>query len=237
MSNINWDVTVRFDPNDLQASASGLAQHGIKIPSYGNYGGPNYSDGVEGGTTPEFGSPDYLAHPPKDALDQLFYTHDLVYQHFQDGTATAADIFQADVNLVLGILQLPQTAPTLFDDPEARLYAGLAELTIASKILLTEADGFQTLPPDEQPIIEFLIGVTAPQDAIQNFELGLAETPGAEARSLNGAFHVFEAHSAQLLVQAMASFGSPGASESSNIPSPLVSETSQQPLLTIPQPA
>jgi hypothetical protein len=132
------------------------------------------------------------------------------------------------------ILQLPQT---VFDDPEARLYAGLAELTIASKILLTEADGFQTLPPDEQPIIEFLIGVTAPQDAIQNFELGLAETPGAEARSLNGAFHVFEAHSAQLLVQAMASFGSPGASESSNIPSPLVSETSQQPLLTIPQPA
>src|SRR6185503_5539180 len=106
--NINWDVTVRFDPNDLQASASALAQHGIKIPSYGNYGGANYTDGVEGGTTPEFGSPDYLANPPKDALDQLFYMHDLVYQHFQDGTATAADIFQADVNLVLGILELPQ---------------------------------------------------------------------------------------------------------------------------------
>jgi hypothetical protein len=228
MSNISWDVTVRFDPNNLQASTSAIAQHGIKIPSYGNYGGPNYSAGVEGGTTPEFGSPDYLAHPPKDALDQLFYTHDLVYQHFQDGTATAADIFQADVKLVVGILELPST---LFDDPEARLYAGLAELNIVSKILLTETDDFQALPPDKQ----FLIGVTALQEAIQNFELGLAETPGAEARSLNGAFHVFEAHSAQLLGQAMASFGSPSASESSNIPSPNVSETSQQPLLTIPQ--
>src|SRR5262245_13473220 len=159
MSNINWDVTVRFDPNDLQASASGLAQHGIKIPSYGNYGGPNYTAGVEGGTTPEFGSSDYLAHPPKDALDQLFYAHDLVYQHFQNNTATAVDVFNADVGLVLGIMSLP---PTLFDDPELRLYAGLAELTIASKILLTEA-------PDPA-LQQFLIGATA--EAVQNLELG-----------------------------------------------------------------
>jgi hypothetical protein len=68
-------------------------------------------------------------------------------------------------------------------------------------------------------------------EAIANFELGLAETPGNEARSLNGAFHVFEA---QQLTQAMASFGAPSTPESSNI-SPQVSETSQQPLLTTPQ--
>src|SRR5262249_14925178 len=89
--------------------------------------------------------------------------------------------------LFCGIMKLPQQFPTLFDDPEARLYAGLAELTITSKILLTETTAFNGLPLD----VQFLIGVTAPQEAIQNFELGLAETPGAEARSLNGAFQVF----------------------------------------------
>jgi hypothetical protein len=41
---INWEVTTRFDPNSLEPST-----HGIPIPSYGNYGGPNYSAGVEGG--------------------------------------------------------------------------------------------------------------------------------------------------------------------------------------------
>ena len=78
------------------------------------------------------------------------------------------------MDLVLGIDALPQT---VFDDPEARLYAGLAELTIASKILLTETDDFHGLPLAEQ----FLIGVTALQEAIQNFELGLAR-PKAERR-------------------------------------------------------
>ena len=42
MSHINWEVTTRFDPNSLEPST-----HGIPIPSYGNYGGPNYSAGVE----------------------------------------------------------------------------------------------------------------------------------------------------------------------------------------------
>jgi hypothetical protein len=40
--------------------------------------------------------------------------------------------------------------------------------------------------------------LTAVQAAIPNFEIGLAETPGNEARSLNGAFHVFEARFDQL---------------------------------------
>jgi hypothetical protein len=74
---INWEVTTRFDPNSLEPST-----HGIPIPSYGNYGGPNYSAGVENGRTPETPNP-----PPLDALDALFYEHDLVYQHVQDGTA------------------------------------------------------------------------------------------------------------------------------------------------------
>jgi hypothetical protein len=61
---INWDVTIRFDPNSVLAST----QHGIPVPSYGNYGGPNYSAGDEGGRTPEFGTADYLAHPPQRTI-------------------------------------------------------------------------------------------------------------------------------------------------------------------------
>jgi hypothetical protein len=42
--------------------------------------------------------------------------------------------------------------------------------------------------------------IDATQAAIPNFETGLAETPGDEARSLNGAFHVFETHDADWLL-------------------------------------
>jgi hypothetical protein len=187
---INWDVTTRFDPNSVLPST-----HGIPIPSYGNYGGPNYSAGVEGGT------PSNPANPlPVDDLDTLFWQHDLV---LQNSAATPLDIFQADLNLVLGIHNLPQTD---FNDPETRLYAGLAELTIAEKILTTESS------LADASVKLFLAGVALPE-AISNFEQGLAETPGNEARSLNGAFHVFEAHAEQ----AMASLGSPSAVESSSV--------------------
>ena len=101
---INWEVTTRFDPNSLEPST-----HGIPIPSYGNYGGPNYSAGVENGRTPETPNP-----PPLDALDALFYEHDLVYQHVQDGTAPPTAIAQADVHLVEAMYGLTQTDPALF---------------------------------------------------------------------------------------------------------------------------
>src|SRR5262245_29882415 len=216
---INWDVTARFDPNSLVPST-----HGIPIPSYSNYGGPNYSAGVEGGTTPEPGSADFLAHPPKDPLDQLFYTHDLTYQHVKDGLVPPLDIpnviAQADVTLVKGLDALAKTNL----EPETLLYDAVATLSVGGKILTTELAYVD--PLDAAAVL------TAVQAAIPNFEIGLAETPGKEARSLHGALHVFEAHFAQL-VQAMASFGSPSAPESSNI-SPHVNETSQQ-LLTIPR--
>jgi hypothetical protein len=134
-----------------------------------------------------------------DALDTLFYNHDLI---LQDSTSTPQEIFQADMDLVLGIHNLPQTAPTLFNDPEARLYAGLAELTIAEKILTTESDL-------ADPSVKLFLAAVALPEAISNFGQGLAETPSNEARSLNGAFHVFEAHAEQ----AMASLGSPNVTD------------------------
>ena len=221
---INWDVTARFDPNSLVPST-----HGIPIPSYGNYGGPNYSAGVENGRTPEPGSPDYLAHPPKDALDSLFYDHDLVYQHIKDGLVAPLDIpdtiAQADVTLVEKMFALTQTHL----EPGTLLYDAVATLSVGGKILTTpsELTYLGAHPGDAIAVL------TAVQAAIPNFEIGLAETPGNEARSLHGAFQVFEAHFAQQLTQAMASFGAPSTPESSNI-SPQVSETSQQQLLTTP---
>jgi hypothetical protein len=199
---INWNVTTRFDPNSLEPST-----HGIPVPSYGNYGGPNYSAGVEGGTTPE--TPTNPA--PVDALDFLFWQHDLVYQHVKNGAAPPTAIAPADVHLVEGMYGLTQT-DFFNNNPEALLYDALGTLTIVGKILTTpeEFAYFQTLPPSEQ----YLVGVLAPQEAVQNFEIGLAETPGNEARSLHGAFQVFEAHFAENIAVA----GAFGSSINSNGP-------------------
>jgi hypothetical protein len=218
---INWGVTARFDPNSLVPST-----HGIPIPSYGNYGGPNYSAGVENGTTPEGPNP---IPAPVDSLDTLFWQHDLVYQHVKDGLVAPQDIptaiAQADVTLVEGVYALTKTNL----NPEALLYSAVATLSVGGKILTTPSElAYLGAHPLDAAAV-----VTAVQAAIPNFEVGLAETPGNEARSLSGAFQVFEAHFAQQLAQAVASFGSPSAPQSSNI-SPQVNETSQQ-LLTIPQ--
>lgn len=189
---INWDVTIRFDPSSVLPST----QHGIPVPSYGNYGGPNYSAGEEGGRTPEFGTADYLAHLPKDDLDQLFYAHDLVYQHLRDGTATPQQTFDADAKLLEGMYALTQSEHELFaNDPEALLYEGFATIGILGKIETTPGESeylHSTFPQSE----ELLLAAAA----IQNFETGLAETPGNESRSLHGALHVFEAHFGDLLL-------------------------------------
>jgi hypothetical protein len=189
--NINWDVTVRFDLNSVLPST----QHGIPVPSYGNYGGPNYSAGEEGGRTPEFATAEYFAHPPKDDLDQLFYAHDLVYQHLKDGTATPQQTFDADAKLLEGMYVLTQSEPALFaNDPEALLYEGFATIGILGKIETTPGERAylqSTLPQSE----ELLLAAAG----IQNLETGLAQTAGNESRSLHGALHVFETHFGDVL--------------------------------------
>src|SRR4051812_27927554 len=67
MADINWDKLDYFDLTPLQSTSSG-----IPIPTYGNFGGPGYSQGV------------FLVDPdpaqfdptPVDALDQQFMLHD-----------------------------------------------------------------------------------------------------------------------------------------------------------------
>ena len=67
-------------------------------------------------------------------------------------------------------------------DPEAGLYEGFATLGIVAQL----AAGPEISPSQDQILI-----AAATQEAIVNFEAGLAEVPG-EAKSLHGALHVFE---------------------------------------------
>ena len=95
---INWEARSYFDFNSLDP----FATHGIPLPTYGNYGGPNYSAGEVGGKiTGTSADP-----PPVDPLDALFKTHDLVYQTTQDPLARAT----ADVQLVENMYALTFTA-------------------------------------------------------------------------------------------------------------------------------
>ena len=70
-------------------------------------------------------------------------------------------------------------------DPAAGLYEGLGTLAVVSQ-LLVDTGAFPTLPPPVQEQIAI-----ATQEAVTNFEAGLAAIPG-EAGSLHGALHVFE---------------------------------------------
>ena len=117
---LNWDALSHFDPK----TADPFATHGIPLPNYGNYGGPNYSAGKIGGHITQTSADP----PPVDALDALFYQHDLAYQTSKDPTVLAA----ADIHLVERMHALTYTDPGAPDyNPEAGLYEGLATLAIS----------------------------------------------------------------------------------------------------------
>ncbi len=178
---INWETRSYFDFNSLDP----FATHGIPLPTYGNYGGPNYSAGELGGKiTGTSADP-----APVDPLDALFYQHDFVYQSSTNPLVRAA----ADVQLVEGVHALTYTDPgDAHYDPEAGLFEGFATLgTVAG---LAAAGVLQQLPLSDQLLI-----AQATQEALVNFEAGLAEAP-AEAKSLHGAFHVFEHQYLDLLL-------------------------------------
>lgn len=121
---INWLITVQSSQD-------------IPVPTYGNYGGPDYSGGdiIDPGETPDF------TVPPTDSLDQLFQRHDEAYY---DPNATPEDLANADLSLIQGILALPDDAVT----GEGDLYAGAAVLALIYQIgvvnkqpqLLTQLD-------------------------------------------------------------------------------------------------
>jgi hypothetical protein len=175
---INWEPSLSFDPT----SPAPFAAHGIPIPTYGNYGGPGYTAGILGGTTPYPPNP---LPPPVDALDQLFYNHDLVFQQVRDGVLNPAAIGPANVDLLLKMSQLTYTDPGAANyDPAAGLSEGLSTLGLVGQ--LAESGALQALPT---PVLNAI--AAAAQEAVTNVEAGLAAIPG-EAGSLHGALHVFE---------------------------------------------
>jgi hypothetical protein len=121
MSHINWTIDVFIDPVTL---AAGPGPSGIPIPTYGNYGGPDYSDGSVGGTIPAVG-----AVQPVDKLDTLFFFHDLAYQM----QPSATEIPSADLALIHGIEYLTATRQL---DAEASFYGGAAVLGVAASMAL-----------------------------------------------------------------------------------------------------
>jgi len=114
---INWSKDVYIDPVTLTA---GPGPNGIPIPTYGNYGGPDYSDGLVGGTIPTSG-----AVPWVDPLDHLFFNHDLAYQQ----NPGATELPSADLTLIHGIEYLTATHQL---DAEASFYGGAAILGVAA---------------------------------------------------------------------------------------------------------
>jgi len=86
------------------------------VPTYGNYGGPRYSDGRLLTSSDE---PVGHATPPVDELDALFRFHDIAYDS-RDPAVRA----EADLALIQGIKALPDDALSA----EGSLYAGGAIL-------------------------------------------------------------------------------------------------------------
>jgi hypothetical protein len=147
MAEINWDKLDYIDLTPLQSTSSG-----IPIPTYGNFGGPGYSQGV------------FLVDPnptqfnptPVDALDQQFLLHDQA----SDAADTTSEQAVADLNLIRGIeaVSLNQL------DAEASVYGGAATLVMIER--LAASDNLNLLSPGE------LVHVTG--DALQDIGRGLA---------------------------------------------------------------
>ena len=153
MSHINWTTDVFIDPVTLTA---GPGPNGIPVPTYGNFGGPDYSNGQVGGTIPLTG-----VLPPVDKLDGLFFAHDLAYQLHPSAT----EIPSADLALIHGIEYLTATKQL---DAEGSLYGGAATLGL---IAFMAANGHPLSP------WEFVL---ASATAVHDIEYGLNHLSSAE---------------------------------------------------------
>jgi hypothetical protein len=147
VENIHFDEPFYIDPVTLQPAASG-----IPLPTYGNFGGAGYSQGVFV-LNPD---PTQFDPVPIDSLDQLFQVHDQAYT----AGATPNDLSVADVALIRGIAALDQSQL----DPEASLYGGAATLAVIEHLEETDSLGLITQ--------EELVGTTT--EALQNIERGFA---------------------------------------------------------------
>jgi len=165
MTHINWDKPFFLNVETGETSypnpdpGAGIVQ---PFPTYGNYGGGHYSEGIAfDGTllTKPNGSPLGYAQllakgtggqDPVDYLDYLSYLHDVL----TSGPAYSAS---ADIDFLNRLILYSS------NDPEANLYAGFAELgTIGSLAIHGELD--------ELSVPKLIAGFV---DAINHIEYGL----------------------------------------------------------------
>jgi hypothetical protein len=154
MAHINWDQPFYVDPATLQPAVSG-----VPLPTYGNFGGAGYSQGV------------FIANPdltqfdpvPVDALDQEFLFHDQASAL----AGTTAEQAAADAALIRGIEVVNQEQL----DAEASLYAGGATLAMIEQ--LAAADSLGLLSQGEL--------TQASGNALENIGSGLSGLNTAEA--------------------------------------------------------
>lgn len=127
MTHINWDKTFNLE----------LGGEFLHIPTYGNYGGPGYSSGRFGGNPPLDQDGSYLSNKElgnnKDALDYLFYRHDVAH----DLADSTAEEQAADLALIRRIDNLSDKQ---LSDPEASLYAGAATVFFSADLLVNDPD-------------------------------------------------------------------------------------------------
>lgn len=102
------------------------ADEDLRIPTYGKYGGPDYSGGklLREGETPSFTA------KPIDMLDKLFRKHDMAVLEAD----SSLDQAKADLHLIKGILKLSDDAVS----GEGDLYAGAAILAMIGRIIVTD---------------------------------------------------------------------------------------------------
>ena len=176
---IDWSETVTFNPNFGSNVTGNPPPGGIRIPSYGEFGGPT-----------NYGGPDTV---PADSLDALFKIHDeTLIQVSTDGNGLLpAELISAHATLIEDIAELDAAGG--LSTAEASLYAGLATLALTAEI--NGLGGLESLAGELAP--EFnLPGVLS--EGVENMEEGLAQVHG-HSRCLNGALHLFEQGFADLL--------------------------------------
>jgi hypothetical protein len=179
---IDWEgPLITINPKhgtDLQFQ--GNPPKGIKVPNYGNFGGPLISG--EGGV-------------PVDSLDKLFEAHD-------DNIGNKG-LLPAHAELFEGIADLPVKDGFILGDPEASLYAGFTIFALTASVMqLDELDGsnnpslldlfdaqLQLAPGDAVPLDDVSAALTK---AAEYMETGLEAVPSNESKGLNGLFHIWE---------------------------------------------
>lgn len=139
MSNINWGLLFYFDPATGESSPVPTAG-AIGFPTYGHYGGGDYSAGAFGGallTKPDGSAYTYkqlvtlgdVLQDPVDKLDYLFYRHDVASAESGPGYSNAQA--EADISLLQSLIKLDASY-----DPEASLYAGFASLAMIGDLAI-----------------------------------------------------------------------------------------------------